>query len=288
MEEMLRYRWPGNVREMKNVIERAVVLARGEYIDHDDLVLSRLTTAGDTEIGFEAPPANSFQPESLADIERAHILRTLAATAGTRAGRQQSSASSARRSTAKSAATILSRSGRGFRAESAQFSSAARSHGADRRLVLADLVGLEIQRDLARCRLSPVGPMHQVHLAAGAEVAADRSRGRLQAAGGAEHLAHDANRLEPFKHRGDDRPARDEILERRIPRLLDVLGIVLLGKLRRDPQHLRRDDVEALVLKALENPPHEPPLHAVGLEKNEGPFHSAPKYFLHFARSAIR
>ena len=42
MEELLRYRWPGNVREMKNVIERAVVLTRGEYIDHDDLVLSTL------------------------------------------------------------------------------------------------------------------------------------------------------------------------------------------------------------------------------------------------------
>jgi transcriptional regulator with GAF, ATPase, and Fis domain len=81
MEELLRYRWPGNVREMKNVIERAVVLARGDYVDHDDLVLSRLTTAGDTEMGFEAPLPASYQPESLADVERAHILRTLAATA---------------------------------------------------------------------------------------------------------------------------------------------------------------------------------------------------------------
>jgi Nif-specific regulatory protein len=81
MEELLRYRWPGNVREMKNVIERAVVLARGEYVDHEDLVLSRLTTAGDTEMGYEAPPANCYQPESLADVERAHILRTLTATA---------------------------------------------------------------------------------------------------------------------------------------------------------------------------------------------------------------
>jgi transcriptional regulator with GAF, ATPase, and Fis domain len=81
MEELLRYRWPGNVREMKNVIERAVVLARGEYVDHEDLVLSRLTTAGDTEMGYEAPVANCYQPESLADVERAHILRTLKATA---------------------------------------------------------------------------------------------------------------------------------------------------------------------------------------------------------------
>ena len=81
MEELLRYRWPGNVREMKNVIERAVVLARGEFVDHDDLVLSRLNTAGDTEMGVELREAKvGYQPASLADIERAHILRTLAAT----------------------------------------------------------------------------------------------------------------------------------------------------------------------------------------------------------------
>lgn len=81
MEELLRYRWPGNVREMKNVIERAVVLARGEYVDHEDLVLSHLKTVGDTEIGA-APDARhvGYEPASLADVEKAHILRTLSAT----------------------------------------------------------------------------------------------------------------------------------------------------------------------------------------------------------------
>jgi Nif-specific regulatory protein len=82
MEELLRYRWPGNVREMKNVIERAVVLARGEFVDHDDLVLSRLNTAGDTEVGLDpVTPCAGFEPTSLADLERVHILRTLNATA---------------------------------------------------------------------------------------------------------------------------------------------------------------------------------------------------------------
>ena len=80
MEELLRYRWPGNVREMKNVIERAVVLARGEYIDHEDLVLSTITTAGDTETGISAKPTGEFQPASLAEIERIHILATLRST----------------------------------------------------------------------------------------------------------------------------------------------------------------------------------------------------------------
>jgi Nif-specific regulatory protein len=77
MEEMLRYRWPGNVRELKNVIERAVVLTRGQYIDHDDLVLSTLRTAGDTDPGMSLGPAGRSEPSSLADMEREHILHTL-------------------------------------------------------------------------------------------------------------------------------------------------------------------------------------------------------------------
>jgi Nif-specific regulatory protein len=77
MEELLRYRWPGNVREMKNVIERAVVLTRGEYIDADDLVLSTLKTSGDTETGLGDARALAAQPTSLADVERDHILATL-------------------------------------------------------------------------------------------------------------------------------------------------------------------------------------------------------------------
>jgi Nif-specific regulatory protein len=77
MEELLRYRWPGNVREMKNVIERAVVLTRNQYIDRDDLVLSTLHTAGDTDPGLSGIGIGRNEPASLADIERQHILDTL-------------------------------------------------------------------------------------------------------------------------------------------------------------------------------------------------------------------
>lgn len=81
LEELQQYRWPGNVREMKNVIERAVVLARGEFIDHDDLVLSTLKTAGDTESGTSAgEEREEFVPRSLADMEQEHILRVLQST----------------------------------------------------------------------------------------------------------------------------------------------------------------------------------------------------------------
>jgi len=74
-EKLLHYLWPGNVRELKNVIERAVVLCRSREIGPDDLLMTKLATAGDTE----APQVlhEKFAPTSLEDIERDHILATL-------------------------------------------------------------------------------------------------------------------------------------------------------------------------------------------------------------------
>lgn len=39
-ERILTYSWPGNVRELENVVERAVVVARGRYIQREDLMLA--------------------------------------------------------------------------------------------------------------------------------------------------------------------------------------------------------------------------------------------------------
>jgi two-component system, NtrC family, response regulator HydG len=72
--KLLSYQWPGNVRELKNVVERAVVLCRGQEIGEEDLLLTKLATAGDTEISLAG---EHFAPLSLDDIERRHILNTL-------------------------------------------------------------------------------------------------------------------------------------------------------------------------------------------------------------------
>ena len=78
LEQMQRYRWPGNVRELKNVVERATVLANHEYIDADDLMLSKLPTTGDT---LDVPSVQTgFTPYSLDEMESRHILATLRAT----------------------------------------------------------------------------------------------------------------------------------------------------------------------------------------------------------------
>ncbi len=75
--KMKTYRWPGNVRELRNVVERAVVLARDSIIDADDLTLSSLSTASESQMDVNTH--QSWRPLSLAEIERRHILATLTA-----------------------------------------------------------------------------------------------------------------------------------------------------------------------------------------------------------------
>jgi len=36
---MMQYSWPGNVREIENVIERSIVMTTGEKLDADDIRL---------------------------------------------------------------------------------------------------------------------------------------------------------------------------------------------------------------------------------------------------------
>ncbi len=79
LELMKSYRWPGNVRELRNVVERAVVLARGSQVGVQDLNLSKLATVGDSVdlANKEVPP--DYQPMTLADAEKMHILAALSA-----------------------------------------------------------------------------------------------------------------------------------------------------------------------------------------------------------------
>jgi DNA-binding NtrC family response regulator len=85
------YDYPGNVRELRNLIERAVILSSGEVIDPACIVISGPARAGATASAAAGPPSffsadldAGGQPPSLSDLERAYIARLLAFANGNR------------------------------------------------------------------------------------------------------------------------------------------------------------------------------------------------------------
>ena len=77
LDQLLRYAWPGNIRELRNVLERSMIMGRGrEAIDLPGLPAEVRDASGR---GVEHHVALS-----LAEVERAHIERTLIARDGNR------------------------------------------------------------------------------------------------------------------------------------------------------------------------------------------------------------
>ena len=62
MDALVRYPWPGNIRELQNFIERAVILTTGDVLHMPPLPSRRL---------------DRTEPLSLGDAERDHILKAL-------------------------------------------------------------------------------------------------------------------------------------------------------------------------------------------------------------------
>ena len=77
MEVLKRHDWPGNIRELQNVIERAVIMTSGPVLD---LQTAELMKAGSGPAG------------TLADAERAHIMAALQNTNWVIGGRRGAAA----------------------------------------------------------------------------------------------------------------------------------------------------------------------------------------------------
>ena len=76
------YSWPGNVRQLRNAVEKMVVLAAGETLTLDDVpaeILAPTAPAAPAEAAATASPAPTA---SLADVEKAQILAALKAAGG--------------------------------------------------------------------------------------------------------------------------------------------------------------------------------------------------------------
>lgn len=78
IEKLETYNWPGNIRELKNVIERAVILCDGNELD-------------ETLLPYDIRNAQTFRPNQtlsafdLSSVEKLHIQRVLNHTHGNRA-----------------------------------------------------------------------------------------------------------------------------------------------------------------------------------------------------------
>lgn len=71
LEKLITYHWPGNIRELENTIERAIVVAETSELTIDDIP---------TEIA--TPPSQCRKDLSLESVEREHILHVLTLVGG--------------------------------------------------------------------------------------------------------------------------------------------------------------------------------------------------------------
>jgi len=78
VEALASHPWPGNVREIENVIERAVVLARGEEIAPEDLLLTETIAVPSATADAPVPSEGTLQEH----LDRAAVERVRAALAG--------------------------------------------------------------------------------------------------------------------------------------------------------------------------------------------------------------
>jgi two-component system response regulator HydG len=81
---LTRHTWPGNIRELRNTIERAVALSNGPHVEVEDLpdaLQDAIAAAVEGSTEPEAPPAPEFASGSLAEsreqLERSRIHAAL-------------------------------------------------------------------------------------------------------------------------------------------------------------------------------------------------------------------
>jgi two-component system response regulator HydG len=77
LDLLVRSRWKGNVRELENVVERAVIMARGEHIEPEDL--PGHIREDDMQEAVGVTPGRP-----LSELEKEAILQTLEMTGGNR------------------------------------------------------------------------------------------------------------------------------------------------------------------------------------------------------------
>jgi two-component system, NtrC family, response regulator PilR len=79
---LLHYRYPGNVRELENIVERAVTLSESSEIKLADLPDEVVRLSSDTKLRLPLPPEGLDLVDGLEQIEREYIRQALDCTGG--------------------------------------------------------------------------------------------------------------------------------------------------------------------------------------------------------------
>ena len=83
LEALRAYRWPGNIREVRNAVERAMLLADGSWLEPHDFPILGLKPASSAPIGLPAEGVNLEELERslvVQALDRSHGNQTRAAT----------------------------------------------------------------------------------------------------------------------------------------------------------------------------------------------------------------
>ncbi|RYZ67778.1 MAG: sigma-54-dependent Fis family transcriptional regulator, partial [Proteobacteria bacterium] len=84
---LLSHPWPGNLRELRNVIERAVLLCTSGRISARDIVFDQSASSTHARPAYEpeevsGAASSHVRPKTLDQLEREHIVRALETESG--------------------------------------------------------------------------------------------------------------------------------------------------------------------------------------------------------------
>ena len=91
MDKLLNHSWPGNIRELENIIHRAVLIARGDHIGPEAIgvgsetsIAAKVSHAVQSGSGAPASAADHLVGKTVAEVERDLIVKTLDKCLGNR------------------------------------------------------------------------------------------------------------------------------------------------------------------------------------------------------------